>query len=177
MDTIKIMRQFIFICIAALLSAKGAAQSLTDCTLSACGFQTDELDGLAGEASAASLSSNAASLSPGFIEALLAAQAEDAEEEPDPEPPIVPEPEPEPDEDNPTAIDPVEDAVSVSVAGNVLHVKCTRESRLAVYAMTGHPVILREVIGDTEVWLPASGPYVIVVQNPSMRKVYKAGNR
>lgn len=62
MDTIKIMRQFIFICIAALFSTKGAAQSLTDCTLSACSFQTDELTGLAGEASAVSLSSNATSL-------------------------------------------------------------------------------------------------------------------
>ena len=61
MDTIKIMRQFIFICIAALFSTKGAAQSLTDCTLSACSFQTDELTGLAGEASAVSLSSNASS--------------------------------------------------------------------------------------------------------------------
>lgn len=170
MDTIKIMRQFIFICIAALFSTTGAAQSLTDCTLSACSFQTDELTGLAGEASAVSLSSNATSLSPGFIEALLAV-VEDV-------PPTPPEGEPEkPDEDNPTAVDPVEEAVSVSVAGNVLHIKCTHESRLTVYAMTGHLVIQREAIGYTEIRLPASGPYVIVVQNPSMHKVYKVSSR
>lgn len=175
MDTIKIMRQFIFICIAALFSTKGAAQSLTDCTLSTCGFQTDELTGLAGEASAMSLSCNAASLSPGFIEVLLA-MAEDVPPTPPEEGPDEGKPE-EPDEDNPTAVDPIEETVSVSVTDNVLHIKCTHENRLTVYTMTGHLVVQREVIGYAEIRLPTSGPYVIVVQNPSMRKVYKVSSR
>lgn len=178
------MRQFIFICIIVLLSGKGTAQSLTDCTFSTCSFRTDELTGLAGEASAIGLSGDAVALSPGFIEVLLAIAEElpstPPDEEPDEDEPEEPDEE-KPDEeipgDTPTSVTSVEESVSVSVAGNLLHIKCSCESRLAVYTMTGQPVVLREVVGDTDIPLPSSGLYIILLQNPSIHKVYKVESR
>lgn len=156
------MRKFLFILIGiASLHGRVAAQTLTDCTISACSINTEMLTGLAGEACAVSLAGDGTGLVPGFIEVLLS----EAVDVPD-----------DPVDEEPTSVDQVEASVKIAVEGHRLRVNCSQPHELAVFNLSGK-LVLKDKVEMESVSVLAPGVYVVVLWDQASRNVYKINIR
>lgn len=181
------MKRFVGLLIVLMWLGEVQAQTLSGGSLSSCVLESEEMTAVVGEVVALT-PTEGSYLDAGFIEILLS-EAVDAGEEPTPEPEPEPEPDPEPEEpdpdpeepenpdpdpepeepENPTAVDPIEEEVVVSVRDCDLYVQTPSWQRVEVIALSGHVLYSRWQAGMQRYDGLKSGVYLVRVDG----KVFK----